>query len=130
MAQAPAVVPSPPRRWCEADLLAGRVTEGMSFTERCWALCKQVPPGRVCTYGDLARAAGSPRAAIAAGQAMATNPYAPEIPCHRVVGADGALHGYAYGLPRKQALLEQEGVAIRQGRVDLQGPLRFTFSKS
>ncbi|MEM6750279.1 MAG: MGMT family protein, partial [Planctomycetota bacterium] len=88
----------------------------------------QIPPGRVCTYSDLAAASGSPRAAIAAGQALANNPYAPTVPCHRVVGANGALHGYAYGLHRKAQLLQQEGVDITGGKVDLQGRARFHFA--
>jgi O-6-methylguanine DNA methyltransferase len=90
-----------------------------NFTQRCYAICRTIPAGRVATYGDLAAAAGSPGAARAVGNAMRNNPDAPATPCHRVVGSDGKLTGYAYGLPRKIELLTGEGVAVHNQRVDL-----------
>jgi len=97
-----------------ANLKAGVVTDEMDFMQRCLALCSRIPVGKVMTYGQLAAAAGSPRAARAAGQAMATNPYAPQIPCHRVVAADGNLTGYSGvgGARRKMQMLRDEGVPI------------------
>ncbi len=50
---------------------------------------------------------------------MNKNPYAPKVPCHRVVGSNGALTGFTSGLPKKAALLKQEGIAIKEGKVDL-----------
>lgn len=91
----------------------------MTFHERVWAACAQIPAGKVATYGDLARAVGSPQAFRAVGQAMNRNPYAPMVPCHRVVGSDGSLTGFATGLAKKRRLLAAEGVAIRGGKVDL-----------
>lgn len=102
----------------EAAVLAGRTLRGMSFAQRVWALTARIPRGRVVTYGDIARALGT-RSYRAVGQALHRNPYAPRVPCHRVVGADGRLTGFAGGLAKKQRLLRDEGVGVRDGRVDL-----------
>jgi len=81
----------------------------------------QIPFGKVLTYGDLAKKAGSPKAARAAGQAMATNPIPIIIPCHRVVGSNGDLTGYGGGdgIEYKKQLLELEGVTLRGTKVVL-----------
>jgi methylated-DNA-[protein]-cysteine S-methyltransferase len=74
-----------------------------------------IPYGRVCTYADLARSVGSPvGAARAAGRVMATNPIPPVVPCHRVLGTDGKLHGYAApnGIEVKAWLLRLEGYRL------------------
>ena len=73
-------------------------------------LCR-VPYGEVSTYGALAARVGNPRAARAVGGALNRNPVPIVVPCHRIVGAGGALTGYAGGLERKRALLELEGAA-------------------
>lgn len=79
------------------------------FYGAAWAACRTIPPGETRSYQWLARAAGNPRASRAAGQAMAKNPYPLVIPCHRVVGSDGGLHGYgAGGLDIKARLLQME----------------------
>lgn len=67
-----------------------------------------IPSGRTMTYAQVAEAAGRPQAARAVGAAMARNRFAPAIPCHRVVGSDGSLRGYAGGLAMKTALLDME----------------------
>ncbi|MBI4202276.1 MAG: methylated-DNA--[protein]-cysteine S-methyltransferase [Chloroflexi bacterium] len=83
--------------------------EGRSpFFLRAWQACAAIPPGETRSYAWLAAQAGSPRAMRAAGQAMARNPLPLAIPCHRVVGSDGGLHGYGGGLPMKAHLLELE----------------------
>lgn len=92
----------------------------MSFNQRIWALCARIPEGKVATYGDLAAAAGAPAAARAVGNAMNKNPYAPRVPCHRVVGSDGSLTGFAGGLPKKRAMLTEEGVPLVNGRVAIE----------
>lgn len=97
----------------------GLLTPGMSFTQRVWAMCCRIPAGKVATYGGLAKALNKPKAARAVGQALHVNPYAPGVPCHRVVAADGRLNGYAGGLPMKRQLLQDEGVNIEAYRVDL-----------
>lgn len=73
-----------------------------------------IPYGQVTTYGDLARQLGAPRAARAVGRAQATNPMPLVIPCHRVIGADGGLHGYGTGegLKTKAWLLRLEGASL------------------
>lgn len=93
----------------------------MSFADRVYELCRQIPRGNVATYGQLARLAGSPRAARAVGMCMATNPDAPRTPCHRVVAADGSLHGYSAGkgLKTKKELLLKEGVVFIGEKADL-----------
>ena len=78
------------------------------FRRRVYGIVCAIPPGQTRTYREVAVVAGSPRAARAVGAAMAENRFAPLIPCHRVVGSDGALHGYGGGLKMKQALLLRE----------------------
>ena len=73
-----------------------------------------IPPGRVTTYGALAAAARSPRAARAAGSVVGANPLGVVVPCHRVIGANGALTGFGGGLPLKVALLGLEEAAATQ----------------
>ena len=102
----------------EGQIRCGRVVKGMSFNEKVWALTSRVPEGKVTTYGQIARKLGT-RAYRAVGNALRRNPYAPQVPCHRVVGSDGRLTGFAFGLARKQRLLAAEGVATVHGRVDL-----------
>lgn len=80
------------------------------FAETCYALLTQVPEGRVTTYKELAHAMGN-KAYRAIGTAMNKNPYAPEVPCHRVVSSDGTLGGFAYGDEPKIALLAKEWVS-------------------
>ncbi len=71
--------------------------------------CTRIPSGETRSYGWLAQQVGRPRAARAVGRVMATNPWPLFVPCHRVVGSDGSLHGYGGGLPMKDALLRAEG---------------------
>lgn len=96
----------------------GKINPSMTFTEKAWAICTRVPEGKVTTYGAIAKKLGRPHGARAVGQAMNRNPYAPDVPCHRVVGADGKLTGYAGGLPKKKRILKAEGVRIVGDRVD------------
>jgi methylated-DNA-[protein]-cysteine S-methyltransferase len=75
-----------------------------------WREIERVPFGQTITYSELASRAGAPGSARAAGAATGRNPIAIVVPCHRIVGADGSLTGYAGGLERKRKLLEIEGV--------------------
>jgi methylated-DNA-[protein]-cysteine S-methyltransferase len=100
------------------QLTAGRISATMTFNEKVWALTCRVPAGSVTTYRDIAEALGT-RAYQAVGQALNRNPHAPTVPCHRVVAARGHLNGFAGGLAKKVALLEAEGVAVENDRVDL-----------
>jgi methylated-DNA-[protein]-cysteine S-methyltransferase len=81
---------------------------GTPFHERVWALVSAIGHGETATYGELAARLGVPSAARAVGAANGRNPIAIVIPCHRVVGARGALTGYAYGIERKAGLLALE----------------------
>lgn len=83
--------------------------QGTPFQQRVWQLLLAIPPGALSTYGELARQVGQPAAARAVGAAVGRNPISIIVPCHRVVGSNGALTGYAGGLPRKEALLRLEG---------------------
>ena len=79
------------------------------FSRAVWEACRTIPRGETRSYAWLAAAAGRPGAARAVGQAMARNPIALLIPCHRVVRTDGSLGGYTGGLGLKAALLQSEG---------------------
>lgn len=82
--------------------------EGTVFQQAVWAALSGLPYGATTHYGALAAALGKPRAARAVGAAVGRNPLWLIIPCHRVIGRDGALTGYAGGLDRKRALLDLE----------------------
>jgi O-6-methylguanine DNA methyltransferase len=83
--------------------------DGTAFQRRVWRALRGIPAGRTTTYAALARGIGRPSAVRATARANATNPACILVPCHRVIGSDGALHGYAGGLARKRRLLEHEG---------------------
>lgn len=96
------------RRARRRRALPGRA--GTPFQRRVWALTLRIPRGETRTYGWMARRLGSSPRAV--GQALKANPYAPRVPCHRVVAAGGRLGGYAgkWNNPRKKRMLEREGV--------------------
>ncbi len=94
----------------------------MGFFERVYEVVLRIPRGKVATYGDIARACGAPRASRQVGWALHVNPRPGEIPCHRVVFADGSLSdGFAFGgKDIQRGLLEAEGVTVGgDGRVNL-----------
>jgi methylated-DNA-[protein]-cysteine S-methyltransferase len=78
-----------------------------------WSALRQIPVGRTLAYGALAAQVDAPKAFRAVGLANGANPVAIIVPCHRVIGADGSLTGFGGGLPRKQWLLQHEGVRLR-----------------
>lgn len=90
-----------------------------SFAEKVYSATRRIPRGRVATYKAVARAAANPRAFRAVGNALNKNPYAPKVPCHRVVKSSGALGGFASGCAKKAKMLRVEGVKIKNGRIDL-----------
>jgi methylated-DNA-[protein]-cysteine S-methyltransferase len=81
---------------------------GDDFKQRVWALLREIPYGETRSYGDLARALGDVSLSRAVGTANARNPISIVVPCHRVIGSDGSLTGYAGGLDRKRFLLALE----------------------
>lgn len=118
----------------------------MKFNEKCYAVLRKVPRGKVTTYGEIARALKS-KGYRAVGNAMNRNPYgflntvnsskarlrsrnkkeltvnknpsASKVPCHRVVGSDGGMTGFASGVNKKIRMLKSEGVEIKGGKIDL-----------
>lgn len=86
-------------------------TGGTAFQQQVWSALRTIPAGTTMTYGELAAKLGKPAAYRAVGGTNALNPVAIVLPCHRVVGADTSLTGYAGGLERKQWLLRHEGYA-------------------
>ena len=99
----------------------------MPFYHEVWEALRQVPKGRVTTYGDLATYLGRPKATRAVGTACAKNPQLITVPCHRVVASDGSINQYAGGVDKKIALLRKEGVEIKEGRVFEFEKKRFRF---
>ncbi len=92
---------------------------GTAFEMRVWRALSRIPLGQTMTYGQIAAAIGHPNSARAVGRACARNHLAVVIPCHRAVGSDKELHGYRWGLKRKQDLLDRESATAsdyRQGR--------------
>lgn len=130
------------RHWGEATLVEGRAPEtvraavdawfggdltaldgleiktgGTVFQRAVWAALRAIPAGQTRTYGQLAAAIGSPKAVRAAGLANGQNPIAVIVPCHRVIGANGTLTGYAGGIERKRWLLDHERAAAPAARI-------------
>jgi AraC family transcriptional regulator of adaptative response/methylated-DNA-[protein]-cysteine methyltransferase len=97
------------RRRPEADTLPLDV-HATAFRRRVWEALRRIPFGETRSYGEIAAAVGAPGAARAVGTACAENPVPVVVPCHRVIGSDGSLHGYAYGLARKRQLLDAEAI--------------------
>lgn len=91
------------------------------FTKRVYEVVAAIPKGKVATYGQVAKLAGSSGAARAVGMCMRNNKDTKAVPCHRVVGSSGKLTGYAYGsgLPTKKKMLEKEGVVFKGANADL-----------
>ena len=100
---------------------------GAPFELRVWAALQTIPPGITATYGEIARRIGSPGAARAVGLANGANAIANVVPCHRVIGAGGALTGYGGGLERKAWLLRHEARAFQGAPAP--GPGLFDWSR-
>ena len=86
---------------------------GTAFQVRVWEALRKIPPGETRGYGELAAMIGAPRAARAVARSCATNPVSLAVPCHRVIGSDGDLTGYRWGVARKAALLAREARKAR-----------------
>ena len=92
--------------------------EGLDFHRIVWTALRNIPFGQTTSYGELAKRIGHPGSARAVGAANGANPIGLIVPCHRVIGADGSLTGYAGGLPLKRRLLEHEA-RVCGARLDL-----------
>ena len=88
--------------------------KGTKFQLKVWSYLKKIPRGSLKTYSQVAKAIGKPRAVRAVANAIGKNPYAPKIPCHRVIRSDGSLGGYSGkgGIKTKRFLLKKEGVTL------------------
>jgi len=89
----------------------------MDFSGKVLELTGRIPPGRVTTYGEIARALGDVRLSRAVGNALYRNPRPVETPCHRVVKSNGSLGGYSRGVSEKIKLLQKEGILIKDNRI-------------
>lgn len=98
--------------------LAIELRGGDVFQQRVWALLDEIPRGETTTYGEIAERLGDKQLAQLVGKAVGSNPLSIVVPCHRVVGKDGKLTGYAGGLKRKQFLLDlEEPVLVKETRL-------------
>ena len=88
--------------------------KGTAFQLKVWAYLKKIPRGSFKTYSEVAKSIGKPLAVRAVATAIGKNPYAPKIPCHRVIRSDGSLGGYSGkgGVKTKRLLLKKEGISL------------------
>lgn len=118
----PGGVTSAMKAYFEGDLRAidalPVTTGGTPFQRQVWKALRDIPCGTTISYAELARRIGRPAAVRAVGLANGANPVGIVVPCHRVIGANGALTGYGGGLDRKRWLLAHEGAAGASGRLE------------
>ena len=90
------------------------ILKGTKFQVKVWKYLKTIPKGQIRTYSEVAKAINKPKAVRAVANAIGKNPYAPKIPCHRVIRSDGSLGGYSGkgGINTKRKLLKLEGVVL------------------
>tara|TARA_B100000965_G_C19419341_1_gene681393 strand:- start:592 stop:867 length:276 start_codon:yes stop_codon:yes gene_type:complete len=90
------------------------ILKGTKFQIKVWNYLKTIPKGQIRTYSDVAKAINMPKAVRAVANAVGKNPYAPKIPCHRVIRSDGLLGGYSGpgGTKTKKKLLKSEGIIL------------------
>ena len=97
-------------------------TNGTEFQREVWSALRRIPAGKTLSYGEVAAQIGRPKAVRAVGLANGANPIGIVVPCHRVIGANANLTGYAGGIERKRWLLRHEGAALGGGQADLWPP--------
>ena len=90
------------------------ILKGTKFQIKVWKYLKKIPKGQIRTYSDVAKAINKPKSVRAVANAVGKNPYAPKIPCHRVIRSDGSLGGYSGkgGINTKRKLLKSEGILL------------------
>ena len=103
-----------PKKCRETGFFLIMVLKGTKFQIKVWKYLKTIPKGKVKTYKQLARGINRPKSARAVANACAKNPYAPKVPCHRVIRSDGNLGGYSApgGVKTKKKLLKKEGFSL------------------
>lgn len=118
--RAPASIRGPLEAYFDGDLAGLHTipchTGGTPFQQMVWTALRTIPAGQTQTYGALAAGLGAAKAVRAVGHANGANPISVVVPCHRLIGADGALTGYGGGLERKRWLLLHEGATVRDPR--------------
>jgi len=102
----------------EKTIRTGKLSPELTFEQKVWAVTSRIPKGKVATYGWVAKQLNC-KAYRAVGRALGRNPYAPAVPCHRVVGSTGSLTGFAGGIPKKRKLLISEGIELNGDKVRL-----------
>ncbi len=102
------------------------MSKKQTFTERCYSLLKKVPRGKVTTYKALAEALGT-KAYRAVGSTMHRNPYAPKVPCYRVVCSSGKIGGFVHGTKKKIQLLKKEGIKIKNNKIENLNKYQYFF---
>ena len=90
-----------------------------AFAKKVYQYTTKIPRGRVTTYQAIASALGQPGAGRAVGNALNKNPYAPKVPCHRVIRSNGEVGGFASGTTNKKVLLKKEGIKIVVNKINL-----------
>lgn len=88
------------------------------FETQVYKVCKRITKGRVSTYGQIAKAIKKPKSARAVGNALNKNPFAPIVPCHRVVRADASVGGFESGPKKKISLLKKEGIGVKNSKIE------------
>tara|TARA_B100001123_G_C14685065_1_gene779021 strand:- start:306 stop:581 length:276 start_codon:yes stop_codon:yes gene_type:complete len=90
------------------------ILKGTKFQVKVWKYLKKIPKGKIVTYLEVAKAINNPKSVRAVANAIGKNPYAPKIPCHRVIRSDGSLGGYSGrgGIKTKKKLLKSEGILL------------------
>lgn len=89
------------------------------FASLVYQIISEIPKGKISTYGLVAKALNKPKASRAVGRALHVNPFAPKVPCHRIIRSDGSLGGFAGGEKKKLFLLKKEGIKVKEGKIDL-----------
>ena len=96
--------------------------QGTAFQQSVWKILRQIPYGKITSYGEIAQQLGKPNAMRAVGGAVGRNPISILIPCHRVLGKNQRLTGFGGGLPNKRYLLQLEGIAYKDQGVEYVNP--------
>lgn len=97
------------------------------FEQEVYEACSRIPLGKVSTYLDIAVYINRPGSCRAVGNALNHNPYAPQVPCHRVIRSDGSIGGFASGAEKKTLLLLKEGIQVIKGKVVQFNAVRYIF---
>ncbi len=94
------------------------------FYQKCYNIARKIPKGKVTTYKEIAKALKNPKASRAVGNAMNKNPFAPKVPCHRVIKSNGQIGGFASSTKNKIKLLKKEGIIIKNNKINLKKYLK------